>query len=575
MPKYKALRTKQTKSGPQLVIFSAPATEIQSWAGIPQKKQLGDVESTGFQRQENANRLKQIAQFYRDHRNTIQNPLLAAVRTSEGCIVAFHPAPNSSNSDSYDELGEIEIESHPFEERSLLELLTRAKESLEKRVPALRENQIDEAKLAKLREQARDRGYDLPDSESQEETEEDSGDEATSEESSGEPQEAIVNESHIVDFWEEIAARVQLLRELGDDFKEDEFLGYSKEAMISLLRPIIIVDGQHRLKGAILSAEESIDANEELETQIASLVDQGRSPTEAQEEVSHGVVRHLPVSLLMDEDPAEHVFQFVIVNQKATPISKPLLGTIISTTLSNDELKGIGIRLESSGIPLEDSRAIASLTRDSSSPFYNLVERGLVTDPKADLLAWSVFGGLVRMFRDLSGGKLFGERNDYAEKWKRDYLRTSEICDDFARLDYQDAYEYWKDGPWRAVFITFWTKIRDEFANTSDPETHNYWGKPRTSNIFNKISLTILAADFFQFLCEIRGNIESAVAVPILVDDWLKDVSRGYFNKNWPLQGVKKDSEGIRKKWAQLWVAYRKNPSRLPQLNQYRTPAGN
>ncbi len=60
-------------------------------------------------------------------------------------------------------------------------------------------------------------------------------------------------------------------------------------------------------------------------------------------------------------------------------------------------------RLSDAGIALEDSRAIASLTRDPASPFFNLVERGLTTEGR-HLLSWPIFSGLVRIFRDLQGG---------------------------------------------------------------------------------------------------------------------------------------------------------------------------
>lgn len=78
----------------------------------------------------------------------------------------------------------------------------------------------------------------------------------------------------------------------------------------------------------------------------------------------------------MESLPAEHVFQFVVVNQKATPIGRALLGTIVSTSLSAEELEGVSARLEAAGIPLEDPQAIAFLTRHPDSPFKDLVEKG-------------------------------------------------------------------------------------------------------------------------------------------------------------------------------------------------------
>ena len=153
-------------------------------------------------------------------------------------------------------------------------------------------------------------------------------------------------------------------------------------------------------------------------------------------------------------------------------------------------------------------------------------------------------------------------------------LPNSKIVADYENYGCDHPIEYWSklDGPWRPVFIAFWTKIRDAFGNTDDPDKHNFWGRPRDSNLFNKVSLTILAADFFQFLVETRTKLKSADAVSELVDDWLENVSDGYFDKDWVLGGVKKDSVGIRNQWASIWSDYRKAGGYLPDKRLFRQP---
>ena len=89
-------------------------------------------------------------------------------------------------------------------------------------------------------------------------------------------------------------------------------------------------------------------------------------------------------------------------------------------------------------------------------------------------------------------------------------------------------------------------------------------------DLYNKISLTILAADFFQFLVERRLGIESGNEIDALVDDWLADVSNSYFNRDWKLVGVEKDASGIRKQWARIWVDYRRVGGKLPSSAKYR-----
>jgi len=335
---------------------------------------------------------------------------------------------------------------------------------------------------------------------------------------------------------------------------------------------VVLVDGQHRLAGALKAAEKELDepsAQEVIEREISA----GMSSQEVSSRLLLERSRCLPVSLLMTTSPEEQVFQFIIVNQKATPIGKSLLGTIVSTSLANEELDRVAGRLQSAGIRLEESQAITLLSRLQESPFRNLVERGLTGDAK-DLLQWSVFGGLIAIFRDLKGGTLFGQKNDYADRWRKKYLDSSPIAADFQEHGYESAFHYWRslDGPWRSVFIQFWTKIRDTFGDTSDPDRPNYWGRSRDSNLFNKISLTILAADFFQYLVDTKSELKAADDVPGLVDDWLEDVNPDYFNKDWNLGGVKKDSVGIRNQWAALWTEYRKSPTSLPNKRNFRSP---
>jgi len=109
--RYKALRIKQTNSDKLLVLFSAPATEIDVWAGVPQKKRFGTGEETvGFQREENSKRVESLGEFCTNDENIIQNPLLCSTRriptialtrfepntgemgaTQEGCLIVDIP----------------------------------------------------------------------------------------------------------------------------------------------------------------------------------------------------------------------------------------------------------------------------------------------------------------------------------------------------------------------------------------------------------------------------------------------------------------------------------------------------
>jgi hypothetical protein len=571
--RYKALQIKQTSSDKKIALFAAPATDIDQWSGVPQKKQFGTdngEESVGFQREENMKRVESLGEFCGNEQNIIQNPLLCSTRRIPVASTSFEP--NQGESGDTQE-GTLVINTPEYESFSMEEILAYVRDYLETRVPELAEANVDEALIAKLKALAASQGH-IQEEFSEEKEDDKEDDDQGSNHEMAEAEAALFEESHIVDFWQEVACRQELIKLMESPPEGGEFLGFTRGALISYLKPIVLVDGQHRLRGALSAAEaalDRVDIQEEIETRVTA----GESPESIQDDILNREVRRLPISLLLTDDPAEQVFQFVVVNQKATPIGRALLGTIVSTTLSNEEMAGVASRLKDAGIPLEESQAITFLARHPESPFYGLVERGLAGDKK-DLLPWNVLSSLVSIFRDLRGGKLFGYKNDYAEAWKARFLESSEIVSGFDQGGLASAFEYWRqlDGPWRDVFIQFFNKIRDEFGDRSTEDAHNYWGKPRHSNLFNKISLTILASDFFQYLVETRQTIESADRIPELVDDWLDGVARNYFNRDWNLSGTKKDSSGIRKQWAYQWNEYRKNPSQLPQARIYRNPKG-
>lgn len=84
--KYAGVRSKQTNQGNWLVQFSARATEIAQWAGVPQKTKFlfeDDVaaETVGFQRGEDRERVRSLGRFLEVSENVVQNPLLCSLRT--------------------------------------------------------------------------------------------------------------------------------------------------------------------------------------------------------------------------------------------------------------------------------------------------------------------------------------------------------------------------------------------------------------------------------------------------------------------------------------------------------------
>jgi len=240
------------------------------------------------------------------------------------------------------------------------------------RVPSLKDKTDPEVLIAKLREQIDTPADHLEHDELLRELSEVDNTDGFNE-SSIATEEALFEESHVEEFWAELRAREILLEQLRDQFSGEEFLGITREAVEAYLRPVVLVDGQHRLLGAMQAARLSIDGDPETVEQATRLLSEGLTANEVERKILGQKARQLSISMLLDAKPEEHVFQFVVVNQKATPVRPALLATIISTSLSEDELEPISDRLENAGIPLKTSRAISFFAKNASSPFSGLV----------------------------------------------------------------------------------------------------------------------------------------------------------------------------------------------------------
>ncbi|MVZ89003.1 hypothetical protein GQF49_00635 [Microbacter sp. ANSKLAB05] len=553
---YPATLVQQNEEAKPLILFGARAVEIEEWAGIPQRGRMQGSETSGFQREENKSRVNDLSKFFANPANVVQNPLLCAVQDSEK--VQYTPYEFSVDGRA----GKLIIEKTDFDSFTLKQLVDAVIERLESRLPDLGKLQLESGRFNELREQLQ---LVIDDADPSNELIEDPIEQPIDDEVVSVDSVLSSEETQIADFYRELRYRSALLAELdGED--DNQILGFTRDAMISYLQPAVIVDGQHRLKGAVKAAKDDANSSEGQD-ELVELIDQGVSPDEALQRVLAERSRLLPVSLLMNDSPSEHVFQFVVVNQKATPMGKALLGTIVSTSLSREELEPITDRLKAAGVKLEDSQAVAYLTRHPDSPFRGLVNTGIRGD-QPNALGWNVLKGLVSIFRELEGGKLYGDPNDYAKVWRRKYLAESGYVIDKKTPEEQFAEWSRSDGPWRDVFIEFFTLVKDKFGD-DDLSANNSWGST-ASNLYNQVSLTILASDFFQYLVEHKLTLSSTDDVEVIFDDWLDGVNNGYFSRDWRLGGLKKAQRPVQEKWADVWQAYRKNPERLPDIRSYR-----
>ena len=573
---YDAVLCQQTRNGKPTLLFSAPCVDIEQWAGVPRKSglkttDLDEVETIGFQRGGDDKRIKDFSLFYEEEKNTVQNPILCAARYL-GENIEFIPIDQSTS------LGKVKIRTPDLTKLSLVEVIEKVKEYLESRCPELESRTPSETLIktfiSQLRniglyeDQETDEANEFDELEQDQEFDQEYDELVPDEFISDDATQALFADDHIEDFWEQLAARLKAidskngLRESLSDRRE--ILGLKKKDLIGYLTPAILVDGQHRTLAATQAFERYCECDE-VKSHIEDLVKQGKDDDDIRTELTKHYARRLNISLLLDDSPAEHVFQFVIVNQKASPISKVLLGTIVSTTLTEQELSNVSTRLESANIPVGNSRIITKLIKDPSSPFHNKVKRGIGTDAK-EMLDWAVFSRIVEIFYRLNNGTLYHESNDYAKSWRQQYLKQSGLNESDG--DEASSFLKWQQGTWEIVFRKFWQKVREKFAS-ADPESHAYWGSPIRSNLFNKISLTILASSFFEYLVSVGVTLESEEDLEQKINSWMEKVPGNYFDREWKLNGQKKDSTGIRRQWAKTWSEYRKVGGSLPSASKY------
>lgn len=576
--KYQALEYRQTEESEPVYLFAAPCHEITNWAGIPRKEEKEGIETVGFQRTEDTKRIRKISHFLEDTDNIVSNPILCAVRNKSR--ISFE---SESDEKARMRVGILNISEIDYDSLSLKELLQEVEILLEIRLPSLKDLQIDQGDIEEfcnnseeIHSFAMDDNYvngnqDLEDDESEAEAEDQSKSDSSNQIDLG-----FYSESHIEDFFIATKLRRLVLEQINFPDRE-AFEGFSKKALVDYLHTVTVVDGQHRLLGSqqqliqVLNSEQARNFQDQL-------LAQGTPLNEVDALAKAKYSRHLGVALISNDDWAEHVFQFVVVNQKATPIKSALLGSIIATTLTNNEVDSITERLGRADIDVADYRVVAFLDVASNSPFQGLIKRGYESGTEAKKkLDWSVFDRLVRMFRFLRGGKYFHQMNvDHAKNWCTRKLADSDIVKDYELHGFSNPYDYWSkpDGPWRDVFCNVWKVVQDQLATTEDdPELGNTWSYPKESNIFNDVYLSILGADFFAYLSEGRGiTIRSADDATEITKEWLGDAKPQYFSRDWNLKGkgIKKSTSLVKITWSEVWSEYRLSGyDRVPRVERF------
>ncbi|MBB5458762.1 hypothetical protein [Paraburkholderia sp. Cpub6] len=356
---------KQGSSKLELVNFCATAKDIKSWGGVPAKTERFHG---GFQRAL-SERYKKITRYFDDGQCS---PTSIVVAFRQGALKVSELAYPSTSWPSEEILSEkptfvhlaLNVDIEDEDDIALSELRKRVSEFLAPRLHIGETSGLGDTADTEASENDDDESTDESDEVLQSDGVLDVPIEASDaevlEDADGSDAELDVGHSKLRAFYDFITDEKKIEQWLNDANvkyaqisakvkktpKENDFLEYSPEqrlrySLVSLLRPAMIVDGQHRVWGAYNSK-------------------------------SAGDIK-FTVCAIKDTDWIEQVFQFVVLNKLAHPISPGFLTSLLNTSLTNSEVSEIEERFDVIGIKNVDRKIIKYLNHNEVSPFYQMV----------------------------------------------------------------------------------------------------------------------------------------------------------------------------------------------------------
>ena len=289
---YTCIKVQQTPDSLPLYVTSAKANELLKWCDVPRSRE-GFM--AGYQR-ELEGRHEKITEFFQQdpENNIVPNSVIVAIDSSCFTVTpegkAFCATITVEESDWNSLLNELIAD---FEKR----LSTEEIESIE--LPSDDES-IDEA----------------PDMDS-----------------------ATPPTSYLA----ELTKHLRSMRDAPEGLTDAQRKAVTDYA-VSVSKPGLILDGQHRVYGA----KEVVEFDVEF-----------------------------PVVFIPGLDFKEQVFHFYVLNNKAKPLNRTHLRRIISTSLSKNEIDKLYDRLRSAGVEAKSAEWTHRMNNDADSPFKGLIDMGL------------------------------------------------------------------------------------------------------------------------------------------------------------------------------------------------------
>jgi hypothetical protein len=261
----------------------------------------------------------------------------------------------------------------------------------------------------------------------------------------------------------------QMITDSARFFEENSVSDESKteiiEAMEAILRPAIVVDGQHRLFGA---------AN-----------------------VSRDIV--LPVVAIPHCPWTEQIYQFVVINEKAQRVEQSLLGDIFGSSITHQEQRNIRDRFARLNVDIESRIAATTANREPSSPFRNMVVVKMTGQLPADVRPY-LSERTIRVLID-------GTSQKYSQGWRTDEA----FYDYFVQPTFpnKDDWDKWSGGAWRDYWFTFWDTVKTYYnAEAARLGREPLWSSTTQTNLTKAVTLRQLQTLFMINCVESMKRID-------------------------------------------------------------------
>ena len=268
------------------------------------------------------------------------------------------------------------------------------------------------------------------------------------------------------------------------------------DALRDMLKPALVIDGQHRLFGAA-AVEEDIP---------------------------------MLVCSLVKPDWKEQVFQFTVINDKSVGIPKPFITSLAGMSLTPEELKALTDRLAQAGVRLWEVEVMQRIGYDPKSPFYKKINFNVSGTAG---LGYQTMKKVGRAWYDVrDDGLLELIRNIYQQSGSKKLNQKS------LKLAWQ------KDELWYEYFSIFWGAIKEKFGESKIWELH--------SPLMTAVVLEQFQQSFLEYLGGVLsltiGKITETEAIlrkqfiikeyKQIVDIFVSKFDEKHFSKPWVIKSL-------------------------------------